>query len=494
MSRSVPVRAPAELETEAPGAPGGVSRRFDWRWTAVAGDVIAVGGAFLLAYWLRYVLRLGPDLTPFQVTSIGAYWPVGVGFGAVMLLELYLHGVYRRRRRLLWLDEMPKVFNSALIATAAVIVIFFLFRPAFFSRLMFGYLFVLGLAGVGSWRAGLRLFIDWRHRRGIDLENVLIVGSGNVAKMLMQQMRATPGLGYQLVGFLDDDRENGRDFGRFRRLGSIQQLEEIAAQQRLDLVIVALPTSTPAAGGEAVAACRRIGVAFTVVPDLVELQAGRIDMEEIAGIPLITLTSAGIQGLRFAQKRLLDISLALLTLLVLSPLLLVVTAAIKLDSRGRVLFRQQRIGKNGKPFTLMKFRSMVAGAEQMRTELYPDTESEMLFKRRDDSRRTRVGQLLRRTSMDELPQLINVLRGDMSLVGPRAQVPEEVALYDEWAHNRLTVLPGMTGLWQVSGRSNLSFEEMVMLDTYYVGHWSLGLDLKILLRTIPAVLRGDGAF
>ena len=245
---------------------------------------------------------------------------------------------------------------------------------------------------------------------------------------------------------------------------------------------------------KAIAACRRIGVSITVVPDLVELQTGRIDTENIAGIPLVTLTASKIAGLRLLQKRILDVVIAILALGLLSPLILIVVVAIKLDSRGRVLFRQQRIGRAGKPFLLFKFRSMVKDAEELRGEFYPNTQSELLFKRQDDQRRTRVGRILRKTSIDEIPQLLNVLRGEMSLVGPRAQVPEEVALYDSWAQNRLEAPPGMTGLWQVSGRSNLSFEEMVMLDTYYIGHWSLGLDLKIMARTIPAVIRGDGAY
>ena len=417
-----------------------------------------------------------------------------MGFGAAAIVQLYLRGVYDQRRRFRWLDEVPKLFNSTFFATAAVIVAFFLFRPAFFSRLMFGYLFVLALLGLLTWRLMLRFAANWRHRRGKDLENVLVVGSGNAAKMLMQQMHAISGLGLKLVGFVDEARENGRDFGRFQRLGTSDDIENLYNRHELDRVFIALPPSDSGTMHNAITSCRRLGVSITVVPDLVELQTGRIDTENIAGIPLVTLTASKIAGFRLLQKRILDVVIAILALGLLSPLILIVVVAIKLDSRGRVLFRQQRIGRDRKPFLLFKFRSMVEDAEQLRGEFYPNTQSELLFKRQDDQRRTRVGRILRKTSIDEIPQLLNVLRGEMSLVGPRAQVPEEVALYDAWAQNRLEAPPGMTGLWQVSGRSNLSFEEMVMLDTYYIGHWSLALDLKIMVRTIPAVIRGDGAY
>ena len=502
MSRSLRVRASEQLEdgtaAPEPAVPtNNVNRgtsRARWAWLGFAGDAGVLAGAFFLAYWLRYGLRIGPELTEFQLAPLIAYWPVGLGFGAAAIVQLYLRGVYDQRRRFRWLDEVPKLFNSTLFATAAVIVVFFLFRPAFFSRLMFGYLFVLALVGLSTWRLLLRFAANWRHRRGKDLENVLVVGSGNAAKMLMQQMHAISGLGLKLVGFVDEARENGRDFGRFQRLGTSDDIEDLSNRHELDRVFIALPPSDSGTMDKAIAACRRIGVSITVVPDLVELQTGRIDTENIAGIPLVTLTASKIAGLRLLQKRILDVVIAILALGLLSPLILIVVAAIKLDSRGRVLFRQQRIGRAGKPFLLFKFRSMVKDAEELRGEFYPNTQSELLFKRQDDQRRTRVGRILRKTSIDEIPQLLNVLRGEMSLVGPRAQVPEEVALYDSWAQNRLEAPPGMTGLWQVSGRSNLSFEEMVMLDTYYIGHWSLGLDLKIMARTIPAVIRGDGAY
>lgn len=501
MPRRLPPGLRTVLNTASPPAdpvPDSSERRaagrVRWRLVTLLGDLAAIAGSFFLAHWLRYELRLGPDLTEFQFTPLDEYWPVGVAFSAVMLLALHFYGSYANRRSIHWLDEVPKLAMAALLATAAVIIVFFLFRPAFFSRLMFGYLLLAGFSLTALWRYALRSLRIARFRRGRDVERVVVVGRGNMAKMLMQQLAAAPASGLLLVGFVDHEPGDGEDFGRFRRLagpdGVAAALRENAANQ----AVVALPPASTLALSDAVAACRSSGIRCTIVPDLADVQAGRLHTEDIGGIPLFTLSTNEISGFNYVQKRALDAVLAALLLTLLSPLLLLVIIAIKIDTRGPILFRQVRVGRNGRQFQLHKFRSMVLGAEKMMEELYPGSSSEPMFKRKDDPRRTRVGRFLRRTSLDEVPQLFDVIVGEMSMVGPRAQVPDEVAQYDDWAHTRLRVLPGLTGLWQVSGRSNLSFEEMVMLDTYYVGHWSLGLDIKIILRTIPAVIRGDGAY
>jgi len=232
-----------------------------------------------------------------------------------------------------------------------------------------------------------------------------------------------------------------------------------------------------------------------VVPDLFQLSLGGVDVTAINGIPLIGIKQTTLTGFNLAVKRAFDLACAGLALVLLSPIWLLIALAIKLDSPGPVLFRQMRSGREGRPFVLYKFRSMYEGAEtDMERLLAMNEASGPLFKIKDDPRRTRVGRFLRRTSLDELPQILNVLRGDMSLVGPRPALASEVAQYQDWHRKRLEVLPGLTGLWQVSGRSDLSFDEMVMLDIYYGENWSLGTDLRILLRTVPQVLFGDGAY
>ena len=232
-----------------------------------------------------------------------------------------------------------------------------------------------------------------------------------------------------------------------------------------------------------------------VVPDLFQLSLGGVDVEAINGIPLISIKGSALTGFNLALKRSVDLAIAAVAMIMMAPLWLVVIAAIKLDSPGPAFFRQERVGKGGKKFTVLKFRSMYQDAEARLEKLRAQNEADgPLFKIKDDPRRTRVGRFIRKTSIDELPQFLNVLRGEMSLAGPRPGLASEVAQYQEWHRKRLEVKPGITGLWQVSGRSNLTFDEMVMLDIYYAENWSLSLDLRIILRTIPQVLFGEGAY
>jgi len=218
-------------------------------------------------------------------------------------------------------------------------------------------------------------------------------------------------------------------------------------------------------------------------------------MEAVEGIPLISIKQASLNSIQQAITRLVDIIVAALILLVGSPLWLLIALAIRINSPGAVIYKQTRIGRNGRPFKVYKFRSMYKNADQVLAALMAHNEAQgPLFKMKDDPRITAIGKFLRRTSFDEIPQLINVLRGEMSLVGPRPPLPEEVAQYEEWQKGRLAIKPGMTGLWQVRGRSDISFEEGVLMDLYYIEHQSLRLYFQILLRTIPAVLSGRGAY
>ncbi|MEJ2555413.1 MAG: sugar transferase [Anaerolineae bacterium] len=215
----------------------------------------------------------------------------------------------------------------------------------------------------------------------------------------------------------------------------------------------------------------------------------------MAGIPLIGVKEVRIGGIPFLIKRGVDVAFSLFVLVFAAPLMALIALSIKLDSPGPVFFRQQRMGKGGQPFTLYKFRSMTLGAEEQKELLRDLNQADgPIFKIREDPRVTWVGRGLRRFSLDELPQFYNVLRGDMSLIGPRPPLPEEVAQYQSWHMRRLEIAPGITGLWQISGRSELPFDEMALLDIYYVEQWSPALDLKILLRTIPSVIFGDGAY
>ncbi len=266
-------------------------------------------------------------------------------------------------------------------------------------------------------------------------------------------------------------------------------------QAAIELVIIALPFWQHHRLPEMVRICRAAGIEFRVVPDLFELSYDRVNVASLSGIPLIGLKELSLKGGNLLLKRAIDLTLIALTAPVVLLFAGLLALAIKLDSPGPAIFKQVRIGKDGKPFTTYKFRTMVADAEARKAELAQLNEADgPIFKIRDDPRQTRVGRFLRRSSLDELPQLWNVVRDEMSLVGPRPQIPDEVAQYDEWHHRRLEVKPGLTGLWQVLGRSDTSFDDMVRLDIYYAENWSPLMDLRILLETIPAVLSGKGAY
>jgi exopolysaccharide biosynthesis polyprenyl glycosylphosphotransferase len=236
-------------------------------------------------------------------------------------------------------------------------------------------------------------------------------------------------------------------------------------------------------------------VPVRVVPDVFQQRMGRVDLDTLSGIPLIGTAPVRLSQGAFLVKRVIDLGISILAIPFMLVLFAIVALLIRLDSPGPVIFKQQRVGKDGQLFCVLKFRSMVAGAEQMQSDLEALNEADgPLFKVKRDPRVTRVGRWLRRTSIDELPQLINVIRGEMSIVGPRPGTPEEVAQYEPWQMQRISVLPGITGLWQVSGRSDVPFEEMVLLDIFYIENWSLDLEIRILLQTIPYVLLGHGAY
>jgi exopolysaccharide biosynthesis polyprenyl glycosylphosphotransferase len=312
----------------------------------------------------------------------------------------------------------------------------------------------------------------------------------------MRAVVANPECGFNIIGFLDDDPLKGEtNIGRFKALGSLNNLPDVLHEQAIDEVIITLPWQYHRKIVSIMTLCERNQIRARIVPDLLQMTISRMHVEDIAGVPMIGVKEVSISGLNQVVKRTIDLVFAGLVLVIGAPLMALVALMIKMESPGPVLFRQERVGRNGRCFTVFKFRSMVEGAEEQQAALQELNEAEgPLFKIRADPRTTRVGKLLRKFSLDELPQLYNVLRGEMSLIGPRPPLPAEVKQYQEWHKRRLEVAPGITGLSQISGRSELTFDETALLDIYYIENWSLGLDTKILLQTIPRVIFGNGAY
>jgi exopolysaccharide biosynthesis polyprenyl glycosylphosphotransferase len=460
-----------------------------------ASDVVLINVAFFVAWYARYRLELGAEVAVENFVDWETYSTVQLALTAVLLIVFRLQGLYKMRRGAGFVDEMGLIFNGTLIGIAVMIVGVFYLRPFGLSRLIFVYAGIAILLFLGIARIARRTWQGYQRRRGVGLQRILVVGTGPLGRMIMQNVVAQPELGYQIVGFVDDERTE--DIGRFSALGRPHEIPEIVDQHGVDEVVIALPSSDHARTSEILISCAERQVGFRIVPDFYELSLNQVDIVDINGIPLIGLRDAQLAGTNLLVKRAIDVAMAGAALAVLSPLIALIALAIKIDSPGPVVYRSTRVGRGGKTFGCLKFRSMRQDAEKQLAKVLHLDEARSggkLFKIKNDPRRTRVGAWLRRTSIDELPQLWNVLRGEMSIVGPRPPFPHEVEKYEDWHRRRLEVTPGLTGMSQVSGRSELTFDETALLDIWYIENWSLGLDLKIMLRSVPAVALGTGAY
>jgi exopolysaccharide biosynthesis polyprenyl glycosylphosphotransferase len=462
-------------------------------WLAFS-DLILINLALIGAYYMRYELEWFAEVG-FDADLLDYALFAGV-LSILLPITFKLDGVYNGRRGQSWFDQMYAIINATAKGTIVLLALTFGFRPLVYSRLLFleAAVLIVVLTGISRLVKG---WIEARlRRRGVGVDRVLIVGGGEVGRAVIRTIVARPELGYQIVGLVDDNPDRGNTaIGRVKGLGGLEKLAEIIDSQAVDQVIVTLPWMYHRKIMGIVRECQRRRVRAHIVPDLFQMSLSQVDVDDLGGIPLIGVREVTIGRWQRAIKRAMDVLGAVVIGALGLPVLGMIALAIKLDSRGPAVFKQLRVGKQGQQFWCYKFRSMRQGAEQEQDQLLAHNEADgPIFKMRDDPRRTRVGRWLRRTSLDELPQLYNVLRGEMSLVGPRPPLPAEVAQYEAWQMRRLEVAPGLSGLWQVSGRSNLSFDEMCLLDIYYIENWSPLLDIKILLRTVPKVFLGDGAF
>ncbi len=337
--------------------------------------------------------------------------------------------------------------------------------------------------------------LRWFRRRGHNAKTLLLIGSGPRGQQFIARLLERPDLGYRVIGYVDDAQANGA-LPHLERLGKLEDLPTIIATEVIDEVVVALPIKSYYEQMESIIALlEEQGITTHLLSNFFQNQLAYLHPARLQGMNFISLHSTPAGGWHTEAKRLFDLLAATALLILSAPLLGLAALAIKLDSRGPVFFVQERMGYNKRRFQLFKFRTMVVDAEARMSEIEHLNEKEgPIFKITNDPRITRLGRLLRKTSVDELPQLINVLLGDMSLVGPRPlSMRDALGLNAAWQKRRFSVKPGITCLWQVSGRSNLSFKEWMLLDLEYIDRWSLGLDFRILLRTIPAVLTGKGA-
>jgi len=378
--------------------------------------------------------------------------------------------------------------------TAVLGTAIFVFQAKGFSRGVF--VLFLTLASVAV--VGVRVAMVRRSRRPSNARaghrTALIVGTGDAARDVRRKIEDHPEYALRVLGHLAVPGEPHPPDGGDAALGTIDALRDIVDREVVDEVVFAVPRSHLLACDEYIQWCEEVGLTVHIRADFVRTFFAKTIATDLEGTPMLTVAPTPRDAMSLLVKRTIDLVGSAAGLLVSAPVLAAVSVLVKLSSPGPVLFRQQRVGLNGRQFTLLKFRSMYADAEQRRHELESRNEvSGPVFKMARDPRVTPVGEFLRKTSLDELPQLWNVLRGDMSLVGPRPPIPEEVRRYERWQRRRLSMKPGLTCLWQISGRSQIPFEEWMRLDLAYIDNWSLRLDAWILLRTVPAVLSARGA-
>ncbi|MBI5650676.1 MAG: undecaprenyl-phosphate glucose phosphotransferase [Chloroflexi bacterium] len=474
-------------------------RRHSWRrlFTRLAIDAALINVAIFFAWYIRYELEITPSVGEgFFYQAYSAYLPFAVILTALAIAIFRFEGLYAPVRGRKFLDEVYTLINGTTTAILLVMAFTFFVRPLVYSRAVYVYAAILMIILLAVYRALNRIRRARDQQRGVGMDRVLIVGAGEVGRALMRNIVAQPDLGYQVVGFVDDDDERGAtDIGRFKALGATANLRWLIRDYDVEEIIITLPWTARQKIIAIMELCQRAGITAKVVPDLFQLSLSRVVIDDVGGVPLITIREPSLGIVDSVIKRAMDLILGTLALPIATPMMLFIAALIRLDSPGPIIFAQKRVGRGGKPFITYKFRSMRVGAESEQDQLNGLNEATgPLFKIKNDPRHTRVGRWLRRTSIDELPQIFNVLRGEMSLVGPRPPMIAEVEKYEDWHKKRLEATPGITGLWQVSGRSELTFDEMVMLDIYYIENWSPWLDLWILFKTVPTVLFARGAY
>lgn len=477
-----------------------ISRQMQWfvyKIALVGSDILMTGLAFRLAYFFRFE-------TSFQffdesaVVSVEHYRSLVALSSFLWLLIFVINGLYNNQNLLGGTREYDKLFRSSTVGFVMLVIAGFLQPNLVIARgwLLMAWGFTFLLASLG--RFGLRRAVYFLRRHGFFLTPAVIVGANQEGRWLAEQLLSWETSGLHLVGFVDKKEPVTTPlFHNLVCLGSVDELGEIIT--RYDISEVILASSAISTRDYLLDIFKRYGVSDTVnirmSSGLYEVITTGLTVNEFAYVPLVYVNKVRLTGADNFLKLVLDYLITITGLIIISPLLVLTTILIKFSSPGPIIHKRRVMGINGKQFYALKFRTMLVNGDEVMAS-HPELKEELAknHKLKYDPRVTKVGAFLRKYSLDELPQLFNVLKRDMSLVGPRMISPEEVAMYKQFDMNLLTVLPGITGLWQVSGRSDISYDERVRLDMYYIRNWSIWLDLQLLFQTIPAVLKGRGAY
>jgi exopolysaccharide biosynthesis polyprenyl glycosylphosphotransferase len=465
-------------------------RRWSLTWGLLLGDLLLTG----LALWLSSLLRLRTNLGAYiNASRTRVPWPVYIMVLLIWLIVFLLLSTYRHERRLRVADELQSVLLAVTVSTLVFAgALYFSFRQI--SRLQILMFASLDLALLVGFHLTVRLVSRWPNIYGRDhSRRALVAGAGSVGREAAAMLHEYAWTGLQMVGFLDDNLN--AEINGWPVLGSVDEAARVVRRYDIHEVIIALPLRAHHKLANLVTSLQDMAVNVRVVPDFYDLVFLRSRVESFGGMPLITLREPALDPFQRAIKRAFDLVVGGSLLLLSLPLMGLIAVSIKLDSEGPVLFKQRRVGEGGCLFEMLKFRSMLPDAEAHQDEVLRHTSGgDMIHKQQDDPRVTRLGCFLRRSSLDELPQLINVLKGDMSLVGPRPELPWLVDRYEPWQRKRFEVPQGMTGWWQVNGRSDKPMHLHTEEDLYYIKHYSLLLDVQILWKTLWEVLKRRGAY
>jgi exopolysaccharide biosynthesis polyprenyl glycosylphosphotransferase len=481
----------------------------------VVTDALVAAFSFILAFYFREgVSAFATSGRLAWSNQFAPYAGLLLFVVGIRLLSFRSCHLYRLRGEFSFVDDSIRIFKATAIGSLLIVAVAFLYRGGFefrafsYARGVFVVDFFLVLAGAGATRFVVRSAQTFARRRQINLIPTLVVGRGPEAETFIREMRERPALGYRVIGVVDTTATPAHQRGYYEGvpvIGTLENLPETIRDSGANEVIIADPRVSSDALFEVMMRCgRRRGVEFRIAPSLFNCLPRKTEIDQIGVLPTIRLFREPLSNSARILKRGFDILVASFVVVLLSPLWLLLALLIKLDSRGPVFYTQERVGMDGRLFLLYKFRTMIPDADPElhreyqrafiagRAEANLGNAQKPTYKLFADPRITRAGRFLRRTSLDEVPQLLNVLMGDMSIVGPRPPIPYEVEAYELWHRKRLDMKPGLTGLWQVSGRNRLPFEEMVRLDLFYIENWSLLLDLKILLRTALVMIGREG--
>lgn len=496
------------------------SRAPKWVMPVVTAALVLTDAAIAaVSFGLAFSLREGVAI--FQ-SGPGFVWSARFApYGALMIfviairvLALKYYDLYRLRGEYSFVDDGVRVFKATAIGSLLIVAAAFLYRGGFnfrafsYARSVFVFDFLFALLSFQAVRLLVRGVQSFFRMRGVNLIPTLVVGRGAEAAFCIKEMRERPSLGYRVIGAVDSNENEATQRDTYEGVPIISNLaglpEAIRATGANEVIIADAGVQGDALFDVMIRCGRRRGVEFRVAPSLFNCLPSKTEVDQIGALPMIRLFREPLSDFARGVKRFSDIVISVLALVVLSPVWLLIAVLIKLDSRGPVFYRQERVGMDGRIFLVWKFRTMAVDAD---SEIHREYQRKLIagdaganvgddqspaYKLKNDPRVTKVGRILRRFSLDEAPQLFNVLRGDMSVVGPRPPIPYEVEAYELWHRKRLDMKPGVTGLWQVSGRNRLTFEEMVKLDLFYIENWSMLFDLKIILRTVLVLLKGDG--